>query len=86
MTRFLSETLQAPEPSFRLGLKRLEEANGNPSADIRFTAQVIAKTRDEYLELGLDPDDTSPRQLYHALQQKVKADDASLTRDRKSVV
>ena len=37
MTRFLSETLGAHEPDFRLGLKRLEQAHGHPNHDIRLS-------------------------------------------------
>jgi hypothetical protein len=85
MTRFLSESLQAPEPSFSLGLKRLEAANGNPSADIRFTTEVNHDTRQKLQQLGLDPKDTTAEELYHVLQQRVQADDISLTRTLRTV-
>ena len=55
MTRFLSESLQATEPFFRLGLRRLEAANGNPNTDIRFTTEVLHATQSKLRELGLDP-------------------------------
>lgn len=80
MTRFLSDSLQASEPFFRLGLKRLEAANGNPNADIRFSTEVLHASRDKLRQLGLDPYDTTAAELYHALQERVKADDARLTR------
>lgn len=79
MTRFLSESLQAAEPYFRLGLRRLEAANGNPSADIRFTSEVRQATRAKLSQLGLDPDHVSPADIYQALQDRVAADDARLT-------
>ncbi|PIZ61458.1 hypothetical protein COY17_04395 [Candidatus Saccharibacteria bacterium CG_4_10_14_0_2_um_filter_52_9] len=81
MTRWLSESLQAPEPFFRLGLRRLESANGNPGTDIRFSSEVLQATRAKLMELGLDPQDTTPTELYHALQERVKADDARLTKN-----
>src|SRR5205085_2536544 len=80
MTRFLSESLQATEPYFRLGLRNLERLHGNPSNDIRVTAEVKAATRHKILELGLDPNDTSPEELYHALHQKLALDDAHLVK------
>ena len=80
MTRFLSESLQAPEPSFRLGLKRLEKANGHPNTDIRFSTEVMQASRAKLHELGLDGNDTTPEELYHALQARIKADDIRLTR------
>jgi len=81
MTRFLSASLQAPEPFFRLGLKRLEAANGNPNTDIRFSTEVLHASRAKLLELGLDAHDTTAQELYQALQERVKADDARLTRN-----
>lgn len=80
MTRFLSESLQAPEPYFRQGLKRLETANGGPNADIRLTAEVMRQTQTKLKQLGLDARDTTAEELYHALQERIKADDARLTR------
>ena len=80
MTRFLSESLQAPEPSFRLGLKHLEKANEHPNTDIRYSAEVIQATRSKLHEFGLDGHDTTPAELYHALQARLHADDIRLVR------
>lgn len=80
MTRFLSQALQAAEPGFRQGIQRLEAANGNPSADIRFTMEIRQMTRQKILELGLDPDDTTPKELYRALEQRIINDDRRLMR------
>lgn len=80
MTRFLSEALQAPEPYFRLGLRQLEAANGHPNTDIRFSTEVLHATRDKLRQLGLDPRDTTAEELYHVLQERIKADDARLTK------
>jgi len=80
MTRFLSAALQAPEPFFRIGLKRLETANGNPNTDIRFSTEVLHASRAKLHELGLDAHDTTAQELYHGLQERLKADDTRLTR------
>jgi hypothetical protein len=80
MTRFLSVALQAEEPFFRLGLKRLEHANGYPNTDIRLTSEVNHEVRAKLLELGLDPHDTTTKELYRALQERVKQDDATLAK------
>ncbi|HXR49859.1 MAG TPA: hypothetical protein VN778_02430 [Verrucomicrobiae bacterium] len=80
MTRFLSEILQAPEPFFRLGLRKLEAANGHPSTDIRFSTEVMHASQAKLRQLGLDPHDTTAEELYHALQERVQADDARLTK------
>jgi hypothetical protein len=80
MTRFLSQALGAPEPDFRIGLQKLENANGNPSSDIRLSSRIQQDSRRKLMELGLDPRDTTAKELYQALRQRVKADDARLKR------
>jgi hypothetical protein len=80
MTRFLSESLQAPEPLFRLGLRELEAVNGNPSHDIRLTAELKQHVKQKIYELGLDPNDTTGRELYLALQSRMRQDDAALVK------
>jgi hypothetical protein len=80
MTRFLSVALQAEEPFFRLGLRNLEAANGNPNTDIQLTNEVNRLARSKVMELGLDPRDTTSKELYHALEEKLRLDDAKLAK------
>jgi hypothetical protein len=80
MTRYLSESLAASEPAFRSGLNQLEAANGHPNTDIHFTAEVRQATQAKLRVLGLDPHDTTPEELYHVLQERLRADDARLTK------
>lgn len=80
MTKFLSQALQASEPAFRHGLRQLESANGHLGTDIRFSVEVRQQLKTKLRELGLDPEDTTPEELYHALQRRVSDDDARLTR------
>ena len=80
MTRFLSESLQAPEPTFRLGLRHLEAANGNPSHDIRLTSEIKQQATQKIYNLGLDPNDTTDKELYLALQSRMREDDAALVK------
>lgn len=80
MTRFLSASLQAKEPFFQAGIKRLEAANGSPKTDIIVSTEVIRATQNKLRQLGLDPSDTTPQELYHVLQSKIAADDKKLTR------
>jgi hypothetical protein len=81
MTRFLSESLQAAEPSFRLGVQRLELAHGSPSHDIRLSTEVMRGTKLKLHSLGLDAHNTTPEELYHALQHRLGSDDAKLVRN-----
>lgn len=79
MTRFLSDSLQAREPFFRIGLKNLGTGD-NSSTDIRFSTQVQHSAQAKMRELGIDPHDTTPEELYHLLQERMRADDARLTK------
>jgi len=85
MTRVLSQLLGAREPEFRMGLLRLEDAHGRPSHDIRLTAEIQRVSRDKLKLLGLDPADTTSEELYHALLQRMRADDAQLTNTLRSL-
>ena len=78
MTRVLSELLGAKEPMFQRSLSRLESASGHTSNDVRLTAELNQAVRLKLRQLGLDPKDTTGQELYHALAQRLKADDARL--------
>jgi hypothetical protein len=78
MTRVLSELLNAEEPLFGMAIKRLEQASGNSSVDVRLTAEIIGKVHMKMRALGLDPSDTTGRELYRALFNLVKKHDEFL--------
>lgn len=80
MSRLLSELLGAKEPLFSLSLRQLEQAAGRPGVDIRLTAEIIGQVRQKTAELGLDPDDTTPEELYHALLTKIEEQDKQLVK------
>lgn len=52
----------------------LEKASGLPSADIRLNSEISQIVRNKIGQLGLDPSDTTGRELYQALQNKLIAD------------
>jgi hypothetical protein len=74
MTRILSELLGAKEPSFQQGIKQLEVASGGANEDIRLTAEIVHGAQNCLKQLSLDPHDTTGRELYQALQQRVRED------------
>lgn len=78
MTRVLSELLIADEPLFSMAIKQLERASGNNSVDVRLTAEIIGKVHIKMRALGLDPRDTTGRELYRALFNLVKTHDRFL--------
>lgn len=80
MSKMLSELLGAKEPMFSLSLRQLEQASGRPSIDVRLSAEILGKIRLKTEELGLDPDDTTPEELYHALLAKIEKQDQQLVK------
>lgn len=65
---------------FRLAVSKLEEMSGWPSEDVRQFAQASQALRAKVASLDLDPDDTTPEELYHALMVRYERDAASLER------
>lgn len=80
MSTFLTDLLGAKEPLFSMAVKQLEDASGRPGADVRLIAEVIGKVQIKLKELGLDPQDTTGEELYHALINKVRLHDASFAK------
>lgn len=76
MTRFLSSVLGAVEPGFSQSIMQLEHAAGRPGADIRLTEEIKQHTRAKISDLGLDPNDTTGKELYVALHQRFARDEA----------
>ena len=85
MTRFLSESLQAPEPYFGLHLRRLEQSHGNPGTDIKLTNNVMLASNEKLRQIGLDASDTTAQELYLALNARVRADDTRLTKTLRTI-
>jgi hypothetical protein len=80
MSRILSELLGATEPMFSIALKQLEQASQNPSVDVRLTAEIIGKIQLKTRELGLDPHDTTGKELHQALMNLVEKHDVHLVK------
>lgn len=80
MTRFLSEALSAPEPTFRIGVRKLEAAHGSPNHDIRLTGQINASVAQKSQQLGLGSSPASAEELYSALELKLANDNSRLVK------
>lgn len=74
MSKFLRDLLDAEEPIFSLALKQLEKASGNHGTDVKLIGEIMQKARSSMRGLGLDPKDTTGKEFYHALINKVKED------------
>lgn len=80
MSRVLAELLGSSEPVFHLWLRGLEKHAGLPGEDIRLVAQVAAESRGKIVELGLDPADTTGKELYAALLSRLAQDELRVVR------
>lgn len=72
MSKLLRDLLDATEPTFSLSLKKLENLSNHHNVDNSLSAEIIEKTQAALRGLGLDPRDTTDRELYHALEGKVR--------------
>lgn len=57
-------------------IQKLESLNDYNSEDVRLLAESEQAVRSRILDLGLDPDDTTGEELYHALLVKFELDSA----------
>ncbi|GAC1392026.1 MAG: hypothetical protein NVSMB46_06640 [Candidatus Saccharimonadales bacterium] len=80
MSKTLSKLLGADEPLFSIYLKELENTSGNPGIDIRLLSEISTTVRSRIKALGLDPHDTTSRELYHSLLNLTRLHDEFLVR------
>lgn len=72
MSKLLRDLLDATEPVFSLSLKQLEQLSGHHAVDNKLSAEIIEKVHSAVRGMGLDPGDTTDRELFHALENKVR--------------
>lgn len=70
MAKFLQEILQAREPLFSAALSKLELAAGRDGLDVRLIGDIMARAHTVMRRIGLDPTDTTERELYGALMAR----------------
>ncbi len=80
MSRIISELLGATEPMFSIAIKQLEQASGKPGIDVRLTGEIIGQVIQKTKDLGLDPKDTTGKELYSALLAQYQKHDAHLAK------
>lgn len=80
MAKFLRDLLNAEEPIFSLSLRQLEKAGGHQGVDAQLIGEIIKKTHLSMRELGLDQQNTTGKELYHALLARVEVDNKRVTK------
>jgi len=76
----LATVLGKTEHEVQEAVGKLEELCGYPSEDVRLLADAQHQLRTKIAQLGLDPDDTTGPELYHALLAKYSSDCAAIDR------
>lgn len=79
MAKFLQDLLGAKAPLFRVAIHNLERATGHDGIDTRLIGDILARGHAVMRQIGLDPADTTPLELYNALN--THADNATLFKE-----
>ncbi|HUP26282.1 MAG TPA: hypothetical protein VM124_01385 [Candidatus Limnocylindrales bacterium] len=80
MCKLIAELVGADKQVLREMITRLEHASGAPSVDVRLTGEIYGRLHMKMRELGLDPNDTTPHELYQALLSLTALHDRFLAR------
>lgn len=80
MAKVLRDLLDAEEPIFSLSLRQLEKASGEHGTDARLIGVIAEKMRLATEHIGLDPADTTDRELYAAMMAQIERDNLRVTR------
>lgn len=67
MAKALNALIGAPEPMFSIALRELEAMTGRKGIDIAYLADILHRSHALMRAIGLNPADTTERELYHAL-------------------
>lgn len=71
MSTLLQELLNAKEPLFTKALADLEQISGHKGIDVKLTAELHEKVHGATRALGLDSDDTTDKELFYALNNRI---------------
>lgn len=80
MSKLIVDLLHAKDPLFSNAIKQLEKASGDTGKDVALTAEIIEKFNDRVKKLGLDPNDSTGREIYSALLSLAKVHDEHLAK------
>lgn len=67
MAHYLGQLLQVDTPLFAIGMQKLEQATGNTGIDTKLIGDIHEKAYAVMRKLGLDPQNTTNRELWTAL-------------------
>lgn len=67
MCKLIADLVGADKQIVSEVVHRFERSSGEPGVDIRLTGEIYGRLHMKVRELGLDPNDTTARELYHSL-------------------
>lgn len=70
MAKYLQQLLQASDPLFTIGMKKLELATGGRGIDVGLIGDIHERAYGVMRDLGLDPKNTTTKELWLALHGK----------------
>ena len=70
MAKFLAEVLSNDHPLFTFNIEQLERAVGDDSVSARVVADSLERAHNVIRATGLDPNDTTAKEVYQALNSK----------------
>lgn len=78
MCKLIADLTQTDRRELADRIHRLEAASGQPGVDIRLSAEIYGSLHQKTRALGLDPRDTTPKELYGAALSLAKLHDEFL--------
>lgn len=93
MSKFFRVLLDAHEPMFSASIRQLEKMTSHKSVDLRYMGEITERAHAVMRKLGLDPSDSTERELYHMLSAHVQderlfanTDDVALVTKRGEII
>lgn len=80
MSNFLSDLLDAEEPTFMTSVRQLEDVSGRTGADVKLIGDITAMAHENLRELGLNPAASTGEEVYQALLGRLETDIVRLTK------
>ena len=80
MPNFLSDLLDAEEPTFTTAVRQLEDISGKTGADTKLIGDITAMAHENLRQLGLNPAASTGEEVYQALLSRLETDIARLTK------
>ncbi len=80
MAKLLRDLLDATEPTFTMAVRKLEELTDKNGVDTKLIGDIVEKSHSAIRGLGLDSNDTTGKELYFALNNKVKEHNKNLAK------